>query len=542
LRERLVDDWLTRVHERGLEVPFCHLLSAEGQTVLHLSRHGEAEQGRDILALAPDGCACSYQLKAPGGRRLTLRTWARGLDQIERLVTLPPKHPGIPPRAPHRPFLIVNGELDEAVKQEILDRNADWASRGYPQLGVIVRGELRQRFLNIGSDLWPDELEQNRTMLELYLADGRGFLPKARLAAMLESMLLRGPAPPKAQLSRRIAAAGIATSYALAAFASEDNWAAQVEGWAVYLACVTALAAKVDLRDRWWRASCEIAEAAVGGLLGGLLAELHGRADLLEGDVRFEGGFYAIRMTILVGLCALTALWPPDAPPSPAGAGAKEAGWAAGFLRQHTDEPEFWGEAAAPYLLAAYWALRHGQAPEPAEDILLLMVRILTDQSLKRLIPGLPGPYASPETVVEERLGLARPGADPLVTDRLYEQSHCLESVVHLLARRGLRDELGTLWPQVTRMTYCRMVPDAQWRWFTWRMAHATHHACHPCDPPQQQSWAALRAAAAAADYGWVPGPLRQRPHLVLLFLLAYPHRICPDLVKLIDDAYSDPT
>ena len=50
MHERLVEDWLIRSNERGFEIPFCHLLVGEGHRVVHLTRHGEMEQGKDILA------------------------------------------------------------------------------------------------------------------------------------------------------------------------------------------------------------------------------------------------------------------------------------------------------------------------------------------------------------------------------------------------------------------------------------------------------------------------------------------------------------
>ena len=188
MRERLVEDWLSKVSERSLEVPFCHLLSGEGHTVVHLSRHGETEQGKDILAKDPHGIPCAYQVKCPGRSRLTQRLWDHEVrDQVARLVELRIRHPSIPGSADHRPILVVNGSLDETIRQEIVDRNRRWENRGYRPLEVIVRDDLLRRFISLGSDLWPSELESARTLLELYLSDGRGVVPKARLAGLFRA-------------------------------------------------------------------------------------------------------------------------------------------------------------------------------------------------------------------------------------------------------------------------------------------------------------------------------------------------------------------
>ena len=49
--ERLIENWLTKAGERdkyNFTVPFSHLLAGEGYRVVHLSRHGEMEQGKDL--------------------------------------------------------------------------------------------------------------------------------------------------------------------------------------------------------------------------------------------------------------------------------------------------------------------------------------------------------------------------------------------------------------------------------------------------------------------------------------------------------------
>jgi hypothetical protein len=147
--ERIVENWLTKVNERSLEIPFCQLLTAEGYEVVHLSRHGPHEQGKDILAINPNGTPCAFQLKGSGGR-ITQRAWAEDyVGQVTRLVEIPIQHPSIDPTVPRRVFFVTNGELDEEVRREISDRNQDWKRREHPQLETIVRGQLLTRLLNL---------------------------------------------------------------------------------------------------------------------------------------------------------------------------------------------------------------------------------------------------------------------------------------------------------------------------------------------------------------------------------------------------------
>jgi len=68
MNERLVENWLISVNEKTFQIPFCQMLTAEGYTVLHLSRHGPFEEGKDVIALDPAGTPCAFQLKGAKGK------------------------------------------------------------------------------------------------------------------------------------------------------------------------------------------------------------------------------------------------------------------------------------------------------------------------------------------------------------------------------------------------------------------------------------------------------------------------------------------
>lgn len=63
MKERLVEHWLSRINERGYEVPFCQTLASKGYRVLRCG-HSPTEHGKDVLAIAPDGVVFAYQLKS----------------------------------------------------------------------------------------------------------------------------------------------------------------------------------------------------------------------------------------------------------------------------------------------------------------------------------------------------------------------------------------------------------------------------------------------------------------------------------------------
>lgn len=62
--ERVVENWLTSITERGYQIPFTQILTLEGHKVLYVSKHGQMEQGKDIITVDAQGHPCAFQLKS----------------------------------------------------------------------------------------------------------------------------------------------------------------------------------------------------------------------------------------------------------------------------------------------------------------------------------------------------------------------------------------------------------------------------------------------------------------------------------------------
>src|SRR6478609_1240366 len=84
--EKLIENWLINVHELGYQIPFCEVLLTEKHSVLHVSKHGRGEHGKDIIARDQRGQLFAYQLKEGD---ITLNDWRTIRDEIEELVRLP---------------------------------------------------------------------------------------------------------------------------------------------------------------------------------------------------------------------------------------------------------------------------------------------------------------------------------------------------------------------------------------------------------------------------------------------------------------------
>jgi hypothetical protein len=69
LIERIVENWLTSASERSFQIPFCQLLSAQGETLLYIASHGPFEKGKDVITVTRGGRLRAYQNE---GRRHSL--------------------------------------------------------------------------------------------------------------------------------------------------------------------------------------------------------------------------------------------------------------------------------------------------------------------------------------------------------------------------------------------------------------------------------------------------------------------------------------
>ena len=226
MREKLVENWLDSATERTFQLPFCHMLVAQGHRIVHVTRHWEGELGKDVISIAPSGTVCAYQLKTARGPRIRLSDWQGGMaQQTETLVTTRVDHPSIPKRRHHRSFLVTNRLLEESVSAAIERRNEAWAAQGIPRfrLDVWERGWLLKHALELESRLWPTELANERMLLELFLLTGREPLPKSKLAALLEPVLCLtegSKKPSHADARRRAASAALLCALATASFAA----------------------------------------------------------------------------------------------------------------------------------------------------------------------------------------------------------------------------------------------------------------------------------------------------------------------------------
>jgi hypothetical protein len=166
--ERLIEGWLDSASERSYQAPFCQMLAAEGHVIVHSTRHSPIEFGKDIISIDENGIPCAFQLKGNPGGRLTSSQLRDIKGQLLELVTQGIVHPGVP-SITHRCYLVTNGETEEGVHRALDDINRELERLGYgaDRIQLWSRGRLFEMAVRLGASLWPSEIEDLNTLLEL---------------------------------------------------------------------------------------------------------------------------------------------------------------------------------------------------------------------------------------------------------------------------------------------------------------------------------------------------------------------------------------
>jgi hypothetical protein len=525
MNERLVENWLINVNEKTFQVPFCQMLTAEGYTVLHLSRHGSFEEGKDVIAIASDGTPCAFQLKGAKGK-ITQKEWATFIDQVIRLVEIPIAYPGVDKTKQRRVFFVTNGELDEEVRVEIERRNGDWEKRGHPMLQVIIKGALLKRLLAIQDNFWPSRLKDDRDLLELYLDNGYGVLHKPKFAAFIWNLLDNPGVSRSEERKRALISASIFSAYALAPFENTKNFVALIEGWTIFLASLIGYVEQYKLPIKHWEGTLHLVVMEIQKQLLDLCDDLKQRKNYIAGNALVDSPFYQGRLTWLVGLMAALGLW---ADQKDSLVTEEQKNWINEFLWAHLTGLNYWGDAAAPQIMAVSWYLKANGAPQIYDRILDNMIRLVLKANTDATLHGLPDPYHSHQEVIANLNSIS----DTVKHESFYGRSYVLKGIIDLMTRREWRGIIAELWPDITHTHFAQFCPDSASDFCRW---HNENGNLIVQIPKMPQSWKELYDGAFDIDEKYIPKVFKKNPILLLLFVIVYPHRMTIDVIKFIDD------
>jgi len=520
LIERVIENWLINTNEIGYQVPFCQYLLSENYTVLHLSTHGQMEQGKDIIAKDKDGVPCAFQLKCG---QIDLPEWRSIKGEINELIEVPINFPGLDKNVDHRAFLVTNGELTDPVRVLIDDLNFSNKKRGYPELRVITRYDLLKRFVKCSESLLPTEPADFKLFLELTLREGKELIDKEVTSKFIELLLLTGKET-KPELKRKIASGLLLYQYTMQNYEKNQNHISIIEGWTLFGCYIHAVAERYDLTPELWESSFDLVTHKIKTQFISLKKEFFTRKDFLEST--WDGElFYKSRLTIVLGWLAASELFNKQ----------KDSSYlidqrVSDSIKKYYSDLWYWGESATPFFVEMSLLLRLFNDPLSEKIPIDLLVSIVVENKLKDG-KGFPDPYHTTEQIIGEaynRLYNLGDEADPY---SFHGCSYHMGAIVNLIAKGKKRTPLIPIWKDLTKILKCEFKPQNLWEMFTW---HCEEGVQHETFYEQPQSWAKLVTEATTFDKSIFPKRLVNNP-FSHYYVTCYPHRLSANTVKLID-------
>lgn len=533
MKEKLLENWLDKTTERSFTIPFSYLLAAEGHTIVHITRHCGMELGRDIISIAPDGIPCVFQLKTAKNGRITLSQWRDMNAQLVDLVTLSIPHPALRESNHHRSYLVTNGFLTEEVSVAIEGLNSSLESRNFPKLEVMVKGSILEKIRNLNIEIWPSELKDTKLLLEILTESGKSNIPKEKLVMLLEKILLleidKHENPSNAEIKRAISSCALLCGIVTSEFSNEENFFAEIEAWTIFSSYVFACALRYGLKKKIWKDEIEISQKVIYNSLNNLFEEIKGRSHFVEGDTLSDEPFFKGRITLLISLMSLFALWRRYINDINDEVEAEIRK----FCLEKKDSLALWGEAAIIQYLAFFWYYRKIDGSCAPDFMLGQLIKAITElnkprEQKEQVVRFLASPYYSLEEIAPYLRGFA----DKPLNDFFLGQSYFLKGLVHLFVRRNWKQHIKSLWPDNTRIKYVSFEPERKWHYFLWRSMRGTNIIKAP---KFTKKWEDLKEEANENQGKCIPNLMKQNPIFFLLFLLIFPHRATSSALRWLD-------
>ncbi len=517
--EKLLENWLDSASERSYQPAFVQMLSARGYTVVHSTRHAALEFGKDVLAVAPSGIGCAYQLKGNPGGRMGLAAFRRIQPQLVQLMSQAIVFPGFPTR-PHRSYLVSNGYFDEEVQRAADDLNrAGYRSR----LTLISRGDLLAWAKKVGTALWPSELDDTQLLLQLFLADPKDLLPIATLSTLVGKLLGMAAGAKRfrrEQMDRAIPAAALLVGISTGRFAERENHMAVVWAWTLFLVTAIGGLERHGLKLKGPAArSVELAEASTTDALAALWQEVKAQDYLVQGNPMTDPEVYHWRRIILVGALSCLAI----RHEASACLAAPDYEALKIWLLRHDHAFRIWGEGAVASLVPWLVWTQQYEATLRSDVQIGAVTGLVISSNQRDSKAALADPYHSFESIYRQQLSFGKP---PEPREDFAGTSHTALLLFHLLVRTNLKQMCRTLWPDLTRLNHRTLLPDSPWEYCGLVVRSGVDETRILAS---EGMWGALRAEARKDCRSTLPAPLVGRPWLLGLWWQMAPQRLTPD-------------
>jgi hypothetical protein len=515
MQSRLVENWLIKAKELTYTVPFAQLLALRGYRILHISKGGSVEQGKDIIAVDKSGEVYCYQLKC--GDIGTMQ-WRDIKTEIDELVQIPPKHPSLPADVKvWHSYLVTNGMLNNTSARTIDDYSKEMAGKGFSKLQTILKDELVEDFTNFYGSFFPDTPEELQAFLGIYNQSGDDTLNNREYKLYFEQYFNGINTKSKQKKLEAINASVIICSYLLTNRYATDNYAEVIKAWTLLLTAIYGYAYQNGIKDKEIANTEQLIFEALELACRQLIDEVAQNETMLvdsKYDLLSEPFMvHKIRCTELLGLitayfnyCILRNV----EPYCPEGLVDK--------LVLMSNNKAVLGESYVPLLLNyVVFLLRVNKNAQAITELNGLLSGLLSTHGRNQ--PGTPSPYYSLVEAAEISLELE----DSPVKESFEGRSYVLWPIILLLARIGQRDLLNHHWRLISRISCQELEPEDVNDLLLWRCADGV---LQDKFPNPEQSWKLLQEEANNDYSENLPESLRSRKYFMPFWLNVMPQRL----------------
>lgn len=527
MHERLIENWLDNVNERAFQAPFCQILVSKGHAIIHSSRHCAAEQGKDVITIDPTGRPCAFQLKGNPSSRLTLTEWRKISAQVLDLINIPISDTNLS-KVQHKSYLVTNGLVEEEVRITIKALNEGFARDGFQNrtLEIIDRGILLRDFIDVGTNLWPNEIRRINDLLSILVKDGKDLYPvEVAHSLLVDALQLEDETiPPATEVRRRINSASLLIYLTLTPFYRQNNHLAVITGLMLGISySISSVEKCLNGVDAASGTAIATMREELINTIQSLLTECLDVDDLIEGDPQVDFPFYRPRITLLLGIFSSLALTCKEIPDLPR---------LVQFFERFSHKVLLWGEGAVPSLILTYYYLCHNGMSRKAETLLMkILGALLLPPDQSRVWKASPY-YTLPEIVRHQMTAFLGPTNTPLRRESLGHRSFFTRTLFFLLVRTGRKQACRSFWGSFTKVDSADFIPDEPAAFCLWRTnkgkeVHLQHQS--------KKDWGKLLVEMNEITTDYIPRSFQDDPFLLALFSVLFPYRMTFDVARHLD-------
>lgn len=521
---RAVEHWLDSANELWYQPIFCQWLLVEGFSLKYSIKNTNFEYWKDVVAVDPQWVVYAYQLK---WWDIDQNRWRSEVKpEIEVLIDCLVQHPDINRQTWHVSYLVTNWEISETVRHEIVQYNENkWKDS---PLRILTRGDLLKWFQEISYGILPADAFAYKSLMDLLFQDGAGLPNIAPIQSFMASILhIEASKRSKEQRKRDISAALLYANMIIGPYRQQENYTAVIKILTVVLSLIMYMVDKNNLEKKYWIHSRDI-----------IWEDLLYNSELLEKEIENDG-FNFHDSPIEKNLIPFRKFTP--ASTIFAFNLSKLISWKdiSNFVKvffswKYTGSIVVWWEASLVSLFLLYFLFK--KFSQETAVLWISFLRFWISQIIARngkdADPGnaLISPYYDINFFLKLQFGLLESNFE----DSFEKSSYYLKSFIYPLVRSWEKEFITTNWKAISYIHFEEFLVDNPYDLYLWRNEISWDY--RTIVPKKQKSWKDLENEANTINYEYIPKSMIHFPEFIPFFLLTFPFRVNPEILKLLED------